>query len=756
MKGLSLSEVDIFSYSDSHNPSRILAKFQSMLYTWRTQNLYRLPNFMPTRSLFLIRFLSLIALVLFLQSCTPSSPSSEYLEWQVYGGDKTNSQYADIDQINKSNVTNLEVAWTYNTGDLEEGKNSQIQFSPIIVDDVLFGASPKFKLFALDASTGEELWVFDPYATAGEPSVFGVSRGVAYWEDGEDQRLLFGVGEKLYAINATTGEPIPSFGNNGYVDLRQGLDRDPTGTFWSLNTPGIVYQDLYIVGGRVAEEHPAAPGHVRAYNIRTGERAWIFHTIPHPGEFGYETWPAEAWETLGGANVWSGMSLDEARGIVYLPTGSASFDFWGGNRLGENLFSNSIIALDAATGERKWHFQVVKHDIWDRDLPAAPNLLTVEHNGQLVDAIAQITKSGHVFVLNRETGESLFPLEEIDAPPSLLEGEEAWPTQVLPTKPAPFSRQQLLADDVTNISPEAAAEIRDSLAKLNPATGQFIPPSTKGTIIYPGFDGGGEWGGAAHDPHSGVMYVNGNEMAWVQQMRKIDPSAEPENFSVGQQVYYYNCANCHGFGRQGAPGYPALTDIDTRRTRAEVEQVVRAGGARMPAFAHLEEAEIETVVGFLFNDEQARGEGIAKAPEIKYGHMGYNRFYDSEGYPAVKPPWGTLNAIDLNTGEFLWTVPLGEIEALTERGIPQTGTENYGGPVATSGGLLFIAASLDEHFRAFDKDTGEELWKTKLPAGGYATPATYLANGKQYVVIAAGGGKMGTKPGDAYVAFALP
>ena len=687
--------------------------------------------------------------------CSPNDDA--YREWRAFGGDASNSQYSSLDQINKTNVTQLEVAWEYNTGDHNTEGSSQIQFNPIIIDGVLYGASPKLKLFAVDAATGEEQWVFDPYEAANEPSVFGVSRGVAYWEDGEDRRVLFGAGPKLYAIDASTGVPVASFGDNGFVDLRQGLDRDSKGTFWSINTPGVVYKDLYIVGGRVAEEHPSAPGHIRAYNIRTGERAWIFHTIPHPGEFGYETWPAEAWQSVGGANAWSGLSVDHARGIVFIPTGSAAFDFWGGNRHGENLFSNSILALNADTGERVWHFQTIRHDIWDRDLPAAPNLLTVNHDGRNVDAVAQITKSGHVFVLDRETGESLFPIEEIEVPASQLEGEQAWATQILPTLPEPFARQQLLADDVTNISPEATAAIRDSLAKLLPATGQFIPPSTQGTIIYPGFDGGGEWGGAAHDPNSGILYVNSNEMAWVQQMRKLDPDDDAGVFSTGQQVYYYNCANCHGFGMEGAPGgFPELQAIADRKTREEVAQIVRMGGNRMPGFAQLEQDEVDAVVAYLYGDEQPESVETTRENPIMYTHMGYNRFYDAEGYPAVKPPWGTLNAIDLNSGEFLWRVPLGEFPELTARGIPKTGTENYGGPVVTAGGLIFIGGSLDEHFRAFDKDTGEELWKTKLPAGGYATPATYEIDGKQYVVIAAGGGKMGTKAGDAYVAFALP
>ena len=611
------------------------------------------------------------------------------------------------------------------------------------------------KLFAVDAATGKEHWVFDPYGEEGSPSVFGVSRGIAYWEDGGDKRILFGAGPYLYAIDATTGIPVNSFGNGGRIDLRESLDHDMTGLHWSINTPGVVYKDLYIIGGRVAEEQPSAPGHIRAFDIRTGERAWIFHTIPHPGEYGYDTWPEDGWERLGGANNWAGMSLDEARGIVYVPTGSAAFDFWGGNRHGENLFANTILALNAETGERIWHLQTVKHDIWDRDLPAVPNLLTVNHEGRNIDALAQITKSGHIFLLDRETGESLFPLEERSVPASDLEGEQAWPTQVLPTKPAPFSRQYFGVEDVSTINPQYTDMLKDSLRGLR-STGQYEPPSTEGTIIYPGFDGGGEWGGAAHDPIKGIMYVNGNEMAWVQHMRKLGVDASQMAFSAGQSVYFYNCASCHGFGKEGAAGFPALQGIDTRKTKQEVVAVVKNGGGRMPGFGFLKDEEIDALVAYLYNEPQPEATATQPTAAVMYTHMGYNRFFDPEGYPAVKPPWGTLNAIDLNTGEYLWSVPLGEHPELTERGIPKTGTENYGGPVVTASGLVFIGASKDEHFRAFDSETGEELWKTKLPAGGYATPATYQVNGKQYVVIAAGGGKMGTQSGDTYVAYALP
>lgn len=675
-------------------------------------------------------------------------------DWRVYGGDSASSQYAPLDQINTNNVTQLEVAWTYHTGDHRAEGGSQIQCNPIIVDGVLYGTSPALKLFALDAATGEPKWTFNPFDETETSSVFSVNRGIAYWEEGEDRRVFFTAGSDLYAIDAGTGQPISSFGKDGKVDLREGLDRDMTGMFISANTPGALYKDLYIISGRVAEEHPAAPGHIRAFNVRTGERAWIFHTIPHPGEFGYDTWPEDAWTRAGGVNAWSGISVDHERGIAFIPTGSASFDFWGGNRHGENLFANSVLALNAETGERIWHYQVVRHDLWDRDLPATPNLLTVTHDGQQIDAVAQITKSGHVFVFDRETGTPLFPIEEFEVPASDLLGEAAWPTQVLPTKPAPFSRQRFTEDEISDLSPEVHALVRDSLQKVW-NDGQFVPPSKQGTVIFPGFDGGGEWGGAAHDPN-GILYVNGNEMPWILQMRALDESTSETFFSAGQQLYFYNCASCHGWGREGAPGFPALNDAPERLDRAYVQDRIVSGGGRMPGFPYLEPEEVDAIVAYLYGDEQP---DIAVKPDqnaIPYTHNGYNRFVDPEGYPAVKPPWGTLNAIDLNTGEFVWSVPLGEFPELTARGIPKTGTENYGGPVVTAGDLVFIGASKDEHFRAFDKNTGEELWKTRLPAGGYATPATYMVDGKQYVVIAAGGGKMGTATGDAYVAFALP
>ncbi len=702
-----------------------------------------------------------LAFLLILAGC--AAEDDAYRTWEVYLGDNTSSQYSSLDQINRENVARLDVAWVYHAGDADTTGRTQIQCNPIVIDTVLYATSPKLKVFALHAATGAEIWTFDPFAedtTVQEGP--GVNRGVVYWADGDDARILFSAGSKLYALDARTGRPIPTFGAGGAVDLRDGLDRDVTGLFVAARTPGIVYRDLLIQGTSLSEGPATAPGHIRAYDVRTGRIRWIFHTIPHPGEFGYETWPEDAYERVGGANAWSGLSLDARRGLVFLPTGSAAFDFWGGNRKGENLFANAVLALDAATGERRWHFQTVHHDVLDRDLPAAPNLVTVEHAGRRIDAVAQITKSGYVFLLDRETGAPLFSIEERPVPSSDLEGEVTWPTQPIPTKPPPFARQQFTEDDLTDISPEARAAVLARLRQVR-SGGPFEPPSTQGTIIFPGFDGGGEWGGAAYDPATGWLYVNANEMPWILTMVPLAPAAGGPG-SRGGTLYAVHCAGCHGADRRGnaEQTFPSLIDLAQRFSEAEVRQQIARGKGFMPSFQFLTEAERDALVAFLFDQAGAAPEAVEVDPLGRffagspYGHTGYNRFFDPDGYPAVKPPWGTLNAIDLNRGEIVWQVPLGAFPELTARGLPPTGTENYGGPVVTAGGLIFIGATKDERFRAFDKATGAVLWETTLPAGGYATPATYEVRGRQYVVIAAGGGKMGTRSGDAYVAFALP
>ena len=680
----------------------------------------------------------------------------DHTGWQTYGGDKGGSRYSLLKQINRSNVSQLEVAWTYHTGDHRVDPPSTIECNPIVVDGVMYLTSPQLKVMALNAATGEEIWRFDPFDGG---NARGVNRGVVYARRGDDGRILFTAGATLYALDASTGKPISEFGEDGTVDLRKGLGRDVTGLTVMASSPGIVYEDLLILGSTVSEgPGPAAPGHIRAYNVETGRQEWIFRTIPRPGSVGYETWPKDAWKRVGGANSWGGLTLDEARGMVFVPTGSPTYDFYGGNRHGKNLFGNSVIALDAATGERIWHFQTVHHDLWDYDLPAPPNLVTVHHGGEAVDAVAQVTKTGYVYLLDRDTGKPLFGVEERPMPPSHLEGEEAWPTQPIPVKPPPFARQAFTEEDITNISPEARAFVEDTLEDLRYGS-PFIPPSIEGSVMMPFFNGGAEWSGASFDPETGLLYVNANDKPSILAMAETKTRA----LSLGEEVYQANCATCHGLDRTGEPPmYPSLVDIEERRSQAEVAEIISTGQGRMPAFPQLSEEDKAALVAFLRGEEQPPSQGARSRPdkaesETPYRHTGWHRFEGPDGYPAAKPPWGTLNAINLNTGEIEWKVPLGEYEELTKRGIPPTGTENYGGSIVTEGGLVFIGGSKDERFRAFDKATGKILWETTLPAGGYATPATYQVNGKQYVVIAAGGGgKNGTKASDTYVAFSLP
>ncbi len=706
---------------------------------------------------------------LMLSNCgSPTDPSAN-VDWTNYGGDKESTRYSPLNQINKENVKNLKVAWTYRTGDADTAKNrSQIQCQPIVVNGVLYASSPMKKFFALEGATGKQIWLFDPLKeiSEGEYAWAGTNRGLTYWESGNDKRILLTVGAYLFALNAQTGEVIRSFGTNGKVDLHEDLDYDKKDFFIVSNTPAIVYKNLLIMGMRLSEGADAAPGHVRAYDIRTGKRTWIFHTIPHPGELGYDTWEdKEAYKKVGGANNWAGMSLDEKRGIVFVPTGSAAADFYGGNRKGANLFANCLIALNAATGERIWHFQTVHHDIWDKDLPANPNLVTVTKNGKKIEAVAQITKHGLIFLFDRETGEPIFPIEEIPVPPSDLAGEQAHPTQPVPTLPEPFVRQVFTEDEITNISPESHDYVK-AIWQTTKTGQRFIPPSKQGTIIFPGFDGGGEWGGAAFDKETGVFYLNANEMPWILKIIDIEQYDQLDFAKMGKGVYTQNCAACHGENREGNTGgnYPSLIDLKKKYKQAEVLKFINNGKGMMPAFKHISDNEKEALVSFLLEIE-GKQEVVKKEisdkkqkvrrAETPYTTTGYNRFFDQNGYPAVRPPWGTLNAVDLSSGKILWKVPLGEFEELSKQGIAPTGTENYGGAIVTKGGLLFIGASKDEKFRAFDKENGNILWETQLPAGGYATPCTYSVSGKQYVVIAAGGGKMGTKSGDSYVAFAL-
>ncbi len=689
------------------------------------------------------------AYLVFLISCTEDpTPDSD---WDTYLGDASSSQYSNLHQINNENISLLGQAWSYSSGDVDTSNRSQIQCNPLVIDGILYGTSARLKLFSLDAATGEELWVFDPFEGAFGLFGAGVNRGLVYYAKDDDKRIFYSAGSFLYAVNATDGKLIETFGDGGKIDLHKGLGRNVEDMFIVSNTPGIIYKDLLIMGSRVSESTGAAPGHIRAFDVNTGLQRWIFHTIPHPGEFGYDTWPEDAYERIGGANVWAGFSLDQERGIVYCPTGSAAYDFYGGDRHGANLFANCILALDAATGERIWHYQTIHHDIWDKDLPAPPNLVTVKKDGALIDAVAQITKNGFLFVLDRETGEPLYPVEEVEVPDSDLVGEAAWPTQPVPTHYPFFSRIHLAEDDLAQRSEEAATFARhiwDSSRKGSP----FIPPSEQGTLIFPGFDGGGEWGGAAYDPETGHLIINSNEMVWRSTMDPFEPA------SPGKMMYRSLCQSCHGENLEGNLAYgnvPSLIDLDKRLSLAETEKMILKGKGIMPAFTFLNSVRIKSIYDFINGIEEAAPATMTADWPYPYTMRGYEKLYAPDGYPMITPPWGQLTAIDLHKAQIVWQVPLGEHEALSDSGMDITGTENYGGPVVTAGNVLFIAATLDEKIRAFDKRNGQLLWQSELPASGYATPATYIANGEQYVVIACGGGKLGTKSGDQYVAFKL-
>lgn len=680
-------------------------------------------------------------------------------------------RYSTLKEIDTANVNQLQIAWTYHTGDADTANHSQIQCNPIIVDGILYGTSPQMKLFAVDAATGKEKWVYNPFdSLQGNRRSFFImnnSRGVTYWSDGEnDKRIFYTAGSSIHCIDALNGKLVNGFGDSGRVDLHLGLGRDVTDLFITATSPGVVYKDLLIMGSRVDEGPAAAPGHLRAYDVRTGKQRWIFHTIPHPGEVGYDTWEDTlAYKHIGGANTWSGFSLDEKRGILFAPTGSASFDFYGGRRRGANLFADCLLALDAATGKRIWHFQHIHHDVWDRDIPTPPALITINHQGKRVDAVAQTTKTGFVFLFERESGKPLFPIEEKPVPHDTeLEGEKLSPTQPIPSLPKPFVRQTFSEADINNLLPDSSYQ--DILKRLQGyRSGQmYMPPSKQGTVVFPGFDGGAEWGGPAFDPATGILYVNANEMPWVLTMVDIKNKV-PQNetyIDAGKRLYAKNCMSCHGTDRQGSGNFPSLVGLPKKYSEEAFHELVVAGRRMMPAFKQLDEEERKAIAAYLLDLKKDQGKKYTASSRkvdsfltLPYSITGYNKFLSKEGYPAIKPPWGTLNAINLNTGELVWKTVLGEYPEFKQKGII-TGTENYGGPVVTAGGVLFIAATKDGKFRAFNKRTGKLLWETDLPAPGFATPSIYNLNGRQYIVIACGGGKLNTTSSDAYLAFALP
>lgn len=691
-----------------------------------------------------------VALVILL---TSTYSQEIYTDWTEYNGGADKNHFSPLTQINSSNVSSLKIAWEYQSGGADSIKNTtQMQCNPLIIKGILYGVSAASQAFAVDAASGKEIWKTDL-----KDNTFNMtSRGLSYWSDGKEARLFFGYGAYLYALDAQKGKPILTFGNKGKIHLIDGITRPGADKYVLANTPPSVFKNIVIVGTRVSESATALLGDIRAFDAHTGKKLWTFHTIPHPNEFGYTTWEKQNYKNLGGANSWMGMAVDTQRGIVYAPTGSAAFDFYGGNRKGDNLFANCLIALNVKTGKRLWHFQTVHHDIWDRDIPAPPNLFTITKNGRKVDAVSVLSKQGFMFVFDRVTGRSIFPIQERPFPSSKIKGERSSATQPIPLLPEPFTRQIFTEKDV-NYFASNREEIISQVKKANTGS-PFIPLGNERTIFFPGTDGGPQWGGAAVDENE-IMYIPAKENPVYSSLVETPKKSFSEKETNGKNLYQSNCANCHGQNREGNHdgSYPPLQKIAIKYNENEIMQLISKGRGMMPANTLLKDTETKAIIDFL----NGKNRNIVSNPKSNlsyslFNHTGYNRWYDSNGYPISTPPWGTLTAINLNTGKKCWQIPLGEYPELIAKGIPPTGTDNYGGPAVTAGGLLFIAATKDQQFRAIDRENGKILWQTKLPAAGYASPSVYSINGKQYVVIACGGGKLKSKSGDKYIAFSLP
>ncbi|MEC7906646.1 MAG: PQQ-binding-like beta-propeller repeat protein [Verrucomicrobiota bacterium] len=704
------------------------------------------------------------AIIAIFAGCSNSAiqSGSEDVEWRHYNGDVGGTKYSALGQINTSNVKDLELVWRYRVDDFVEGKNTTLQFNPLMADGILYLVTVGQKLVAVEPDTGKELWRFDPHDGSGAT---GKTRAIVYWEDGDDRRIFYGVANKYLCLDARTGKLVASFADGGRLDLTQNLDHDGIVRRYDTRGPAVIYKDLLILGGSVGEgPRQANPGHIRAFDVRTGERKWIFHTVPHPGEFGYETWSPDSYKYVGGANAWGGLTLDEDRGIVFMGTGSATYDHWGGNRVGDNLFANCVLALDAETGERIWHYQTVRHDLWDYDLPTPPTLITLVKDGEEIDAVAQPSKMGHLFVLDRETGEPIWGVEERPAPVSEIPGEYTAPTQPFPIKPVAYTGQDFTLDDVTDLDPESRAYVLEQLKdfKLGPI---FTPPGLEKLVMLPQFNGGSEWPGAAFDASDNTLYINSsNEAEWIS-MREATVEKEIALPELGERIYQAVCSNCHGLddgGKLNGVELPALRTVKERLSQEEVMTIITEGKGQMPSWSSFLEIEREALLAFLLDDRkedliETENLQFTWTGNIPYLSTGHHDLHDQNGYPINKRPWGQLHAIDMNTGDFKWSVPLGTYPELEAKGHGPTGTFNIGGPVVTAGGVIFIGATLDERFRAFAKETGEELWRYQMDGSGYATPSTFMYKGRQYVVIAGGGGSIHQTPSsDSYYCFALP
>jgi quinoprotein glucose dehydrogenase len=711
-----------------------------------------------------IRSLKVVPLLLFAVTCAAQSVPMAGDNWFSYGGDPGGTHYSSLKQITKSNVKNLKEAWRFETPDA-----GSLETTPLIVNGIMYLVTPRQKVIALDAATGKQKWVFDSGSGTN-----AANRGLAFWGDSKESRLFSVAGSFIYAINAADGTAIKDFGNNGRIDLRENLPGARPGVSFTESSPGVIYKDLLILGGRVSETTPAAPGDERAFDVHTGQMRWAFHTVPMAGEPGSDTWPAGARETQGGNNAWAGSIVDTVRGIVFIATGSPADDYYGVNRPGDNLYGNCVIALDANTGKHLWHFQATHHDLWDSDFAAPPTLLTVTSKGKRVDAVAATNKYGFLYIFDRVTGEPLFPIVETKVPASTVPGEKASPTQPIPMLPAPLNKQTLARDEVTNRTPEMHAWAQHQWDTFLGTTQIFTPLSIdKDTLISPGWKGGVEWGGVSVDPEKGILYANVNN---VYSLGSLADASSYRQAGQGERAYRQQCQVCHGAEKQGTPpAIPSLVGVGQRLSNEDIAKVIQNGRGAMPGFTGLPDAAINNLVSFLNTGKdspnappQRGGGGGQNANTNKYMFTGYRYFTDPEGYNAGPYPWGTLSAVDMNTGKYLWTVPYGEHTELAAKGLTNTGAGSHGGTVLTATGVLFGGGTeYDLKFRAFDSANGKTLWTGQLPGHGAATPAIYAVNGKQYVVIATsparggatarvGSAAAATVTNGTYVVFALP
>ncbi len=702
-------------------------------------------------------FFILYLLVSSLLSCTREATDTDildnYIDWAIYRGDKKGIQYSELDQINKENVKELTVAWEYHHGKPE---GPSMYSNSIIIDGLLYFTSPTLDAICINAITGKEVWRFISSDFNENKEVLkGRNRGLVYHKSKASERIFLFAKNRIFAIDAKTGQHISSFGKKGYIDLNYDLDMPPEKASVEATSPGIIYKDHLIVAGRVPEGYNSTPGDIRSYHAITGEFEWIFHTVPREGEEGYDTWNFLEDEIYGGANPWGGFTLDQERGWVFCSTGSPAPDFiYGGTRKGTNLYGNCILALDANTGKKIWHYQNIHHDIFDYDNPPAPILATINKEGEKLDVAIQFTKMGLTFILNRETGVPIFPVNEVPVGLTMIDDEESWPTQPIPVLPIPLVRTHFTENQITNISPEAHDYVLDIFNKYD--TGPlYTPANEKGVITTPGHQGGIEWGGAAFNPDTNIIFVNANEAPTINRLVKYyDYDSDDISPALkGRLIYNKNCTSCHGTDRKGVPpGIPSLENITL--SKEQMSEVLASGRGNMPSFNYLAKEEMEHLKEFLKTPDSEL-DNSTKSGIVRYSSDA-PFLVDNEGYPGIKPPWGTLNALNVATGELLWKIPFGEYPELTKRGIKNTGSKNFGGPIATAGGLVFIAATPDEKIRAYNQSNGQLMWEHKLPAAGYATPSTYMIDGKQYlVIVCGGGGKIKSPYGDAVVAFAM-